>query len=299
MSPTSSHMRSMTIWEGNTVSTVLITTALDAIQASRDAKRSQPLCESVHRALELVRAGMGGDRPREIFEPLRLACETRNEKLIIASLDCISKLISYSFFVETNPLPQPISLPSPPPSPTLNGRTSTSSAHPPNLPEPSLIDLVVHTITQCHTETTADAIPLQVVKALLALALSSTILVHQSSLLKAVRTVYNVFLMSTDPVDQTVAQGGLTQMVHHIFGRCKTALDLVKEAAGSMASLVGKAEMEGAVFPKKRSTFGPATPDTGKAQSLSSRDEVSSVADESANGEEKATAMSTLSRMAC
>lgn len=76
-------------------------------------------------------------------------------------------------------------------------------------------------------------------------------------------------------------------MVHHIFGRCKTALDLAKEASESTASLVGKAEQEGAVFPKRRSSFRPVTPDMGKARSLSSRDEVSSVADESASGEEK------------
>lgn len=77
-------------------------------------------------------------------------------------------------------------------------------------------------------------------------------------------------------------------MVHHIFGRCKTALDLAKEASESTASLVGKAEQEGAVFPKRRSSFRPVTPDLGKARSLSSRDEVSSVAGESASGEEKA-----------
>jgi brefeldin A-inhibited guanine nucleotide-exchange protein len=44
-------------------------------------------------------------------------------------------------------------------------------------------------------------------------------LVHQSSLLKAVRTVYNVFLLSNDAPNQIVAQGGLTQMVHHVFQR--------------------------------------------------------------------------------
>ncbi len=44
-------------------------------------------------------------------------------------------------------------------------------------------------------------------------------LVHQSSLLKAVRTVYNVFLLSQDAGTQVVAQGGLTQMVHHVFSR--------------------------------------------------------------------------------
>ncbi|KAF5370080.1 hypothetical protein D9758_001080 [Tetrapyrgos nigripes] len=210
----SSHKRSMTLSRGNSVSVVLISSALETIAASREAKRSAPLRESTQTALELVRNGQGGDRPREIFEPLRLACETRNEKLMIASLDCISKLISYSFFAE----PPSTSAPqysSPPPSPGPGNRNSSASEHP-----PSLVDLVVHTITACHSETTPETVSLQIVKALLSLVLSPTILVHHSSLLKAVRTVYNVFLLSTDPVNQMVAQGGLTQMVHHVFTRC-------------------------------------------------------------------------------
>ncbi|KAG0709598.1 hypothetical protein DFH29DRAFT_884876 [Suillus ampliporus] len=213
-----SHKRSITISKGYTVSVVLISSALETILASKEAKRSTPLRESAHNALEMIRAGQGGDRPREIFEPLRLACETRSEKLMIASLDCISKLISYSFFAE------PLSaqaLPSPPPSPTLHGRRSISGASQSSLPQPSLVDLVVHTITTCHSDTSPETVSLQVVKALLSLVLSPTIYVHHSSLLKAVRTVYNVFLLSTDVVNQMVAQGGLTQMVHHIFTRCR------------------------------------------------------------------------------
>ncbi|OCH90953.1 hypothetical protein OBBRIDRAFT_887302 [Obba rivulosa] len=216
-SSSASHRRSLTISRGHTVSVVLISSALETIAASREAKRSTPLRESVQRALDMVKSGQGGDRPREIFEPLRLACETRNEKLMIASLDCISKLISYSFFVETNPELQ--QLPSPPVSP--NPRHSMSNGSHTNLPTPTLVDVVVNTITSCHTETTPEAVSLQIVKALLALVLSPTILVHQSSLLKAVRTVYNVFLLSTDPVNQMVAQGGLTQMVNHVFARCR------------------------------------------------------------------------------
>lgn len=212
-----SHRRSLTISKGRTVSAVLVSSALETIAASREAKRSQPLRESVQRALEMVKRGEGGDRPRDIFEPLRLACETRNEKLMIASLDCISKLISYSFFVEADQPSQ--GLPSPPPSPGPGGRPSTSSANHP--PGGTLVDLVVHTITSCHSESAPETVSLQIVKALLALVLSSTVLVHQSSLLKAVRTVYNVFLLSVDPINQTVAQGGLTQMVNHVFARCK------------------------------------------------------------------------------
>lgn len=212
------HRRSLTISKGRTVSVVLISSALETIASSKEAKRSTALKESVQRALEMVKSGEGGDRPREIFEPLRLACETRNEKLMIASLDCISKLISYSFFVESSTSQQ--NMQSPPPSPGPNARNSFSGPAPPM----SLVDLVVNTITSCHAESTPDTVSLQIVKALLAIVLSPTILVHQSSLLKAVRTVYNVFLLSTDSVNQTVAQGGLTQMVNHVFSRCKLGL---------------------------------------------------------------------------
>nr|VWO95241.1 Uncharacterized protein [Ganoderma boninense] len=215
----SAHKRSLTIAKGHTVSVVLISSALETIAASKEAKRSAPLRESVQRALEMVKSGQGGDKPREIFEPLRLACETRNEKLMIASLDCISKLISYSFFAESSSSSHAPSSPPPSPGPGPSSRQSISSQAPP--PAPSLVDLVVHTITACHTESTPETVSLQIVKALLALVLSPTILVHQSSLLKAVRTVYNVFLLSADPVNQMVAQGGLTQMVNHVFARCK------------------------------------------------------------------------------
>ncbi|KAG2152199.1 hypothetical protein BD769DRAFT_1403759 [Suillus cothurnatus] len=218
-SSASSHKRSITISKGYTVSVVLISSALEIILASKEAKRSTPLRESAHNALEMIRVGQGGDRPREIFEPLRLACETRSEKLMIASLDCISKLISYSFFAEPSSAQ---ALPSPPPSPVLQGRRSIAGASQSSLPQPSLVDLVVHTITTCHNDTSPETVSLQVVKALLSLILSPTIYVHHSSLLKAVRTVYNVFLLSTDLVNQMVAQGGLTQMVHHIFSRCRT-----------------------------------------------------------------------------
>jgi brefeldin A-inhibited guanine nucleotide-exchange protein len=213
--PTSQKSSSITT-QGAHVSIVLISSALEIILASKEAKRSAPFRESAQHALELIRSSQGGEKPRDIFEPLRLACETRNEKLMIASLDCISKLISYSFFAENTQSTHSIT--SPPTSPGSDGSP------------PSLVDLVVHTITACHTETTPETVSLQIVKALLSLVLSPTIFVHHSSLLKAVRTVYNVFLLSADPVNQMVAQGGLTQMVHHVFTRCYVNMDATDPA---------------------------------------------------------------------
>lgn len=222
------HRRSMTVGKGSAVSTVLISSALETIAASKEAKKSPPLKDAVQHALEMVRAGEGGDRPREIFEPLRLACETRNEKLMVASLDCISKLISYSFFAESPS--QPFSRMTSPPTPRATSPPPGGPSQE-NIADLSLVDIVVHTVTSCHSEATPDSVSLQIVKALLSLALSSTILVHHSSLLKAVRTVYNVFLLSSDPVTQTVAQGGLTQMVHHVFTRCRINDDNTSEGA--------------------------------------------------------------------
>jgi len=220
--PTPSHGRrdsaiSFSAARGNQVSVVLISSALETIAASREAKKSPQLKDSATHALEMIRAGTGGDRPREVFEPLRLACETKNEKLMVASLDCISKLISYSFFTEDVSPAQAMASASPPGSPT----TATSTAVGPNAP--SLAELVTHTITSAYSETTPDAVSLQIVKALLALVLSTTILVHHSALLKAVRTVYNVFLLSQDPINQMVAQGGLSQMVNHVFSRAQVS----------------------------------------------------------------------------
>lgn len=135
--------------------------------------------------------------PREIFEPLRLAIsnpQTTSVPTLITSLDLLSKLVSHSFFNEPNGPPKGLS---------------------------PLPDLITHTITLAYTESSPPQVALQVVKALMAVVLSTDkgMLVHQSSLLKAVRTVYNVFLLSNDAGNQVVAQGGLTQMVHHVFGR--------------------------------------------------------------------------------
>ena len=260
-SAASSHRRSLTLSKGRTISAALITSALETIASSKDAKRSAPLRESVQHALDMVKHGQGGDRPRELFEPLRLACETRNEKLMIASLDCISKLISYSFFTETSPPSAQQGLPSPPPSPGPGAsRHSTSSSTHPSVPAPTLVDLVVHTITSCHSESTPDTVSLQIVKALLALVLSPTILVHQSSLLKAVRTVYNIFLLSTDPINQTVAQGGLTQMVNHVFARCKldTPPFPTSESTATVASSRGSEKGERRMSMKR--SYVPTSP---------------------------------------
>ena len=61
---------------------------------------------AVDKALELIEGGEAGSRVWEVFEPLRLACESRAEKPQAASLDCIAKLIAYGLFVAPTPVAQ-------------------------------------------------------------------------------------------------------------------------------------------------------------------------------------------------
>ncbi|KLO19767.1 Sec7-domain-containing protein [Schizopora paradoxa] len=302
------HNRNLTMAQGSTVSVVLISSALETIAASKEAKRTPALREAVDNALKMIRAGEGGDKPREIFEPLRLACETRSEKLMVASLDCIQKLVSYSFFVEPDAR-EPLTSPR---SPRQNGHEKFATESQTDIQQPTLVDIVAHTITSCHTESTPDAVSLQIVKALLSLVLSSTMLIHQSSLLKAVRTVYNIFLMSPDPVNQTIAQGGLTQMVHHVFTRCNiggrsssASIDsssLHSPRTEDSISLKGRRSSRPSLTPSTPETY-PIPPETPTEGSPSDENEKASVESqevtingEGTNGAEPSTGRTTFKR---
>lgn len=193
----------------NKGSAVFVITALETIAASKEAKGSKPapkaLREAAQAALEMVRAASSAPSPgapgaeldpRVVFEPLRLACGTRSTTLLITSLDCLAKLVSYSFFAEDAP-----------------GGDGVEA----------LADVVTSTVCDTFHDALDERAQLQIVKALLSIVLSTSVHVHQSSLLKAVRTTYNIFLLSKSAPTQAVAQGALTQMVHHVFGRVPRA----------------------------------------------------------------------------
>ncbi len=234
----SAHLSSAGASAGPQLSTVLIIPGLQTIAQSKEAKRSPALLQAANRALELCQSNEAFQHPRAIFEPLRLACETRVDKLVIPSLDLLAKLISHAFFQEPH---------GPPPG------------------EPPLADLIAHSITISYVEASPSPVALQVIKALLALVLSPTVLVHQSSLLKAVRTVYNVFLLSPDSTNQMVAQGGLTQMVRQVFGRvpggrqARAAAAPIARRASSMSGPASEAESElASAQGGSRRALGPA-----------------------------------------
>lgn len=192
-------------------SIVFVVSALEQIAASKEARRKKQLGDAAQKALDLIKRPDSSPSPEVIFEPLKLATETSSIPLTTTALDCIGKLISYSYF----------SVPAEPQDP------NAASAQEEKLP---LIDRAIETICDCfQNEATPYEVQLQIVKSLLAAVLNDKLIVHGSGLLKAVRQVYNIFLQSKSNTNQQVAQGTLTQMVGTVFERVSTRLAM-KEA---------------------------------------------------------------------
>ena len=199
-------------------SIVFVVSALDQIAASKEARRKKALGDAAQKALDAIKRLDGSPPPEIIFEPLRLATETSSIPLTTTALDCIGKLISYSYF-------------------SVPAEIEDQSAPPSTHQQLPLIDRAIETICDCfQNEATPYEIQLQIVKSLLAAVLNDKLIVHGSGLLKAVRQVYNIFLLSKSNTNQQVAQGTLTQMVGTVFERVMTRLSS-KEARLNLAKI--------------------------------------------------------------
>jgi hypothetical protein len=267
------------------VSGVLIISSLENLLSSKEAKRNAPFKQAITAALDLLRNSSEASAPldpRALFEPLRMACETNNYALKITALDCIGKLVSRGGYG----------------SPSHSGvagaasthRQSTSSSTTSPEPatehasafvafEPGFADQVVDTVCGCFVDSPsgsssgsdAESVNLHLISALLSLVLSSSLPIHQTSLLKSVRTVYNVFLLSRAHQNQMVAQAALGQIVSAVFGRVQTGSGIKRTESRTSLSL-------GSVS----SESGAAKPDVGDAQSDSARDSVDTAKEPSA-----------------
>ncbi len=199
-------------------SIVFVVQALEQIAASKEARRKKEIGEAVKKALATIKQKDRAPDPETIFDALRIATETSSIPLTTTSLDCIGKLISYSYF-------------SIPPS------NQDPDSPPEQRQQPPLIERAIETICDCfQDEATPAEIQLQIVKSLLAAVLNDKIIVHGAGLLKAVRQIFNIFLLSKSTANQQVAQGTLTQMVDTVFERVRTRLAM-KEARLDLSRL--------------------------------------------------------------
>ncbi|KAI0134852.1 Sec7-domain-containing protein [Daldinia grandis] len=198
-------------------SLVFVVSSLEAIAASKDAQRNKLLAELTEKALKAIKDGETQlPDPQVVFAPLQLATKTGSSQLINIALDCIQKLTSSSYF-------------------SVN--FATDSAQEGGTEQAPMIDRAIDTICDCFQgETTPVDVQRHIVQALLAAVLNDKIVVHGAGLLKAVRQVYNVFLLSRIPENQQAAQGTLTQMVGMVFERVKTRLHM-KEARINLGTL--------------------------------------------------------------
>lgn len=202
-------------------SMVFVVTALEQIATSKEARRKKQLGDSANRVLAMIKQQEKTPTPEEIFQPLRLATETSSIPLTTTALDCIGKLISYSYFSIPAPASDPENVTQQP-------------------PQPPLIERAIETICDCfQDEATPAEVQLQIVKSLLAAVLNDKIIVHGAGLLKAVRQIYNIFLQSKSTANQQVAQGTLTQMVGTVFERVTVRLSM-KEARLNMSRVASE-----------------------------------------------------------
>ena len=249
---------------GTRSSMVFVVTALESISASKDARKRKPLADSAQRALAAVRNAQGDAAqidPEILFEPLNLATEASTVSVVTTALDCIGKLISYSYFS------------APPPQPP-EAQDQDGGAPPRPLPDrPPLIERAIDTICDCFQgEATPSEVQMQILKSLLAAILNDKIIVHGAGLLKSVRQTYNIFLLSKSSANQQIAQGTLTQMVGTVFERVKARLAIKAARLNSSKSslLNGTAVQEdGAETPvagDETPTVEPQTPMEEKGQ---------------------------------
>ncbi|GAA5875344.1 hypothetical protein JCM3774_005784 [Rhodotorula dairenensis] len=289
------------------VSGILIVSSLESIAASKEAKKSKPLKDALDAALESLKsphhgAAAGAEAlvvdPHVVFLPLRLACETRSLPLMITALDCLGKLVSYDFFSEQHHDDSTLAAShhlaragAEDDNESVAGGTAAA-----NFDSLPLADQITSTVCDCFspspsssstssssssssasaTTTQHDTLLLRLLSCLLGLILSSTLPVHQSALLKAVRTVYNVFLLGRPGTVQTVAQATLGQIVGGVFGRITFGdLGVGGEAAAAAA-------VSSLAVPPSPSPAAAAAAEAGKVSPSrsQSRTDLASVAEE-------------------
>ncbi|GLT85637.1 hypothetical protein SLE2022_038230 [Rubroshorea leprosula] len=161
-------------------------------------------------AIALANAGytLEGAEVELVLNPLRLAFETQNLKILELALDCLHKLIAYDHLEG---------------DPGLDGGK--------NVP---LFTEILNMVCGCVDNSSPDSTILQVLKVLLTAVASTKFRVHGEPLLGVIRVCYNIALHSKSPVNQATSKAMLTQMISIIFRRMET--DPVQVSSSSVPS---------------------------------------------------------------
>jgi len=155
------------------------------------------------------------ENAEQYWEPFKLACESQNAHIMEEALDCLQKLIAYGYLRGTArraPVREDGKQNDGLGAESLDGNDEES------IGVASSMDEIVGTICGCD-DFDDDNVQLQVIKALLTAVTSNTCEIHEGSLLIAVRSCYNIHLVTKNQVNKTTAKATLTQMLSIVFQR--------------------------------------------------------------------------------
>jgi brefeldin A-inhibited guanine nucleotide-exchange protein len=223
---------------------VLVVASLETLSNSKETRKNAPLRDATKVALDALKGAPGAPtaEPRLIFEPLRLACETKSYPLMILALDCIGKLVMHAGHEASSAGPATAEVATDADSRRSSTDVGSAGFATAAAGDPKLADDIVNAVCGCFVETAnlttlagatgtssssssssqgPEAVNLHILSVLISLILASSMPVHQTALLTAVRTVYNIFLLSRGHQTQMVAQGALGQIVGAVFGRVR------------------------------------------------------------------------------
>ncbi|CAA0821230.1 HOPM interactor 7 [Striga hermonthica] len=161
-----------------------------------EVERPTKCTESITVVLAKTSHTLGEAEAELVLNPLRLAFETKNIKIVELALDCLHKLIEYNHLEG---------------DPGLDGAKNAQ-----------LFADILNMACSSVDNSSPDSTTLQVLKVLLTAVASTKMRVHGEPLLGVIRVCYNIALNSKSPINQATAKAMLTQMLSTVFRRMET-----------------------------------------------------------------------------
>eukprot|EP01065_Artemidia_motanka_P003044 TRINITY_DN1143_c1_g1_i1.p1 TRINITY_DN1143_c1_g1~~TRINITY_DN1143_c1_g1_i1.p1 ORF type:complete len:1814 (+),score=717.82 TRINITY_DN1143_c1_g1_i1:84-5525(+) len=148
--------------------------------------------------------------------PLKLAAESRVQKMIEIALDCLQRLIAYSFITGGMQYEHPGTWMQPVPAWAALPAQSAKQEQDDRLVIHHAVQIICHNVSPTHS---SDPVHLQIIRALISAVSTQEAGVHGSALVAAVRNTYNIYLVSQSVVNQRTAKASLAQMIGIVVSR--------------------------------------------------------------------------------
>ncbi|KAH6757481.1 HOPM interactor 7 [Perilla frutescens var. hirtella] len=164
-----------------------------SVEETEPVGRSTSSTGSIRTVLSNAGHTLSGADAELVLNPLRLAFETKNIKVVELALDCLHKLIEYNHLEG---------------DPGLDGGKGAQ-----------LFTDILNMACKTVDNSSPDSTTLQVLKVLLTAVASTKLRVHGELLLAVIKVCYNIALHSKSPINQATSKAMLTQMLSIIFRR--------------------------------------------------------------------------------